>query len=369
MQTIGILTYQDALNYGAAFQCKALYQYVKDSEQNCRVEVIRYINEQINNKTSFKAIITSKKLTFRRKIAMIVNSFFSITQRKKFQKFYADVSFSKEYIPNNICDVTRECDFYIIGSDQLWNFELNGGDINYLLPFADKNRVITYSTSIGKENIPDDYKEIFIENVSNMSFVSVREDKARQYINRLIPEKEIALTMDPVFLMDRNWWLELSGNNTEREGVGLYFFHKKFLSDAHRIIDESGLSDRKIHKICGGLSIKDFLNSSVKTGLLYGPNEVLLAINNCILMFTDSFHCVAICIILHIDFYVFLTGDAGRDSRITQLLEITGLTDRIASSEKYSIEEIEWEEVDKKIREMQSYSRNYLETALNSVLC
>ena len=80
----------------------------------------------------------------------------------------------------------------------------------------------------------------------------------------------------------------------------------------------------------------------------------------------DSFHCVALSIIYHVDFYVFLTGDLGRDSRIMQLLDIAGLPYRVVQDKFDYTTKIDWKQVDERIGRMRLSSQNYLIEALRS---
>lgn len=186
------------------------------------------------------------------------------------------------------------------------------------------------------------------------------------YINKLLLKKEIGLVLDPVFLLERDYWLKYISYGKKKKGVSCYLFHKEFLQETYEIMRKLNIDHASIWKICGGITVKDILNPRVKTGLLYGPIDALNAIYGSEVIFTDSFHCVALSIIYHVDFYVFLTGDLGRDSRITQLLDIAGLPCRVVQDKFDYTTKIDWKQVDERIDRMRLSSQNYLIEALRS---
>ena len=366
MKTIGILTYQDALNFGAAFQCKALYQFVANNDNRFDVLVLDYANKAIFQKTDSKPVLSNRSIDVKNKIKMLINAALSNIVKRRFAAFYKDVFFSEKILSNEFHKAEQICDYFIIGSDQLWNFELNGGDVNYLLPEINKDKVITYATSIGQEMVPQKYIDIFVNNIRDIKYISVREQTAKLYINRLLLEKEIGLVLDPVFLLERDYWLKYISYGKKKKGVSCYLFHKEFLQETYEIMRKLNIDHASIRKICGGITVKDILNPRVKTGLLYGPTDALNAIYGSEVIFTDSFHCVALSIIYHVDFYVFLTGDLGRDSRIMQLLDIAGLPYRVVQDKFDYTTKIDWKQVDERIGRMRLSSQNYLIEALRS---
>ena len=72
----------------------------------------------------------------------------------------------------------------VVGSDQVWNLELTGGDLNYFLPFVEPECRISYAASVGHvgDNID---KKIFEEKLSLFDSISVREKELADMINSL----------------------------------------------------------------------------------------------------------------------------------------------------------------------------------------
>ena len=88
MKTIGILTYQDALNFGAAFQCKALYQFVANNDNRFDVLVLDYANKAIFQKTDSKSVLSNRSIDVKNKIKMLINAALSNIVKRRFAAFY-----------------------------------------------------------------------------------------------------------------------------------------------------------------------------------------------------------------------------------------------------------------------------------------
>lgn len=119
-------------------------------------------------------------------------------------------------IYNDLCDMkdlNLKCDTFIVGSDQLWNYRLFGHSLEfYALAFADDSkRKISYATSFGNAyyegNEISKKKLGFLLN--RFDAVSVREKDGVD-----ICENEFNVVakhvLDPVFLCDKNEYIELA---------------------------------------------------------------------------------------------------------------------------------------------------------------
>ena len=62
---------------------------------------------------------------------------------EKYRKQYLNLS--KTYLENNVIESNNMYDYFVFGSDQIWNYNLSGKDINYLGAFvSDKKKVWTH---------------------------------------------------------------------------------------------------------------------------------------------------------------------------------------------------------------------------------
>ena len=75
---------------------------------------------------------------------------------------------------NDLHNVVDEYDYFIVGSDQVWNPYF--GDLkNNFLSFAPFDKRIAYAASIAAPNIPEDKSEIFKNGLTGMKWISMRE--------------------------------------------------------------------------------------------------------------------------------------------------------------------------------------------------
>ena len=113
-------------------------------------------------------------------------------------------TFSDKYIPirYDFCikkNLNKEYDYFIIGSDQVWNPNLWGFSTNnsdFFLDFADKNKRIAYAASFGIKEIPKDKERFFKTSLENMQMISVREKEGKKIVKDLI-NKDVSVVLDP----------------------------------------------------------------------------------------------------------------------------------------------------------------------------
>ena len=122
---IGIITFQNAENYGAVLQCKALYTYLNASDNE--VEIIDY---------RCSAVESAYRIfpKFRKNIFILVRQYISairnynrLIQRKiKFQQFLDDFNKTAPMEIDEVCKTNFDYDIIISGSDQVWNTNITG---------------------------------------------------------------------------------------------------------------------------------------------------------------------------------------------------------------------------------------------------
>ncbi|MBQ9488151.1 MAG: polysaccharide pyruvyl transferase family protein [Selenomonadaceae bacterium] len=79
-----------------------------------------------------------------------------ISKIKEFSERYINTRFNLPYIE----EIADEYDFFVVGSDQVWNPDFWLYPLLFL-PFIPREKKIAYAASIGIAEIPDDVKEYF----------------------------------------------------------------------------------------------------------------------------------------------------------------------------------------------------------------
>lgn len=204
---IGILTYNRAVNYGAALQMISLYftlLNLKSSET--QIEIIDYKSDFIEHhykSFSFIDIFDIHKL----KRIFSWNSY-SFLNQKVFQDYFIklNLTFSKEVYSNNFKKSVKNYDIIIVGSDQLWNMASNNFDKNYFLPLKSSSlKKFSYSVSLGSQDFIKSLP-FFIKFLPDFKSISIREYSSVNKINSLSLGFKAHHHIDPTLLTDKSAW-------------------------------------------------------------------------------------------------------------------------------------------------------------------
>ena len=154
MKNIGIITYHKAYNYGSILQSFALNKYLR--ENGFHVETIDFqtqkqkqIYEIFENNISVLSVLRNIQSLFElRKLE---------TKKNRFDMFLLNnIPLSKSifYTTEELAKKNFNYDYYISGSDQIWNPNCTDFDEAYLLSFIkDKTKCISYAPSIGVNSL------------------------------------------------------------------------------------------------------------------------------------------------------------------------------------------------------------------------
>lgn len=315
MKKIGILTFHNAINYGAVLQVYSLQKTIKD--MGCYSSVIDYRCPKI--KEADKYIKTDSLKSFIKSIYEIYTLY---EKKKKFNDFLQEnVEISREYKKEELCKVETIFDLFIVGSDQVWNPYITDYDDTYLLSFVNDNKKRnSYAASFGLSQLPSNWCDESMKELSRFNVLSTRESTGKEIITKKI-KKEVSVDLDPVFLRTANEWRNLVKNKKEKY-IFVYMPWEETLTFAKKLSDETGLPIIQ----CGWKSI---LNPRKNVGEIessLGPDEFLSLLHNSEYVVTGSFHATAFSIIFHKKFYVEIPSKVG--SRIQNLLEMFSLQDR-----------------------------------------
>lgn len=369
---IGLITFHNALNYGAALQTYATQKFLTDMGQECII--IDYVNESREKAYNMKAQIYKqiKQGNYKSALRMTAGSIFMNMRRRNFEKFhtkYYKTTKKKYRTLDEIKSINNDFDYFLVGSDQIWNPKNNGSDMTYLLEFVyDDNKKISYASSFGASKIPDNLIDCYRDNLSKIKHLSTRELLGLEIIKKLTG-RDANLVLDPVFLLSKKEWIDLAKKEIPEKDPFIFVYtnrNKQF----ENMVNSSGLdiSGHSIHKINRFLKPSDFLDPKIRVDYYITPEKFVSNILNADLVATASFHCVAFSILLHKKFIVFLTGDEGKDARIINLLKITGLTDRIYKDTMNSADintEIDYSNVDEKLFDYIQDSKTFLREVFN----
>lgn len=323
MTKIGTITFHHACNNGAVLQAYALVEYL-NSIPDVEAEIIDYRCPDIH--AAYQPEFCFHNCGRLKGLAKYLLRYRSITDRnQQFEDYLtARLKLSPErYDRAGIPAAAARYDYIISGSDQIWNDQLTGGDMTYLLDFvADDSKKIAYAASLGIEHVGTGRSRQYRELLGRYRALSVREHGAAAEIGR-ITGRAAAVHIDPVFLLEEKAWRAMA----VRPAAGRYILY--YMVGMGRIVDESVRFARELSKRTGLQLL--FLNSEyipylypeirhIKTIV---PDEYLGWILHADYVVTNSFHATCFSILFEKNCYSE-TGLHG-GGRIANLLGVCGL--------------------------------------------
>ncbi|WP_443732778.1 polysaccharide pyruvyl transferase family protein [Xylanibacter rarus] len=330
MKKVGIITFHASHNYGSMLQAYALQQVIFSMGYDC--EIINFRN--IAQKEMYKPIFMKGTL-YGKCVRFIIQSTYVWGILKKyrlFEKFLKEelILSSKEY--NTLKDLENEnfdYDYYISGSDQIWNVLACDFSCAYFLPFVKFGKRIAYAPSIGPHLNIEKYGNIdkIYELLNKYDAVSVREIKGSQYIENII-NKQVPTVLDPTLLLDSNRYDNLIDKKPLINGEYVFIYSPWSNENVYEMAYTLGQKYQMKVVISQGMTTKDEMlkwNRKFKIYAAVGPKEFLNLCKNASIICCDSFHAVVFSILFKKCFFVF---EGMSDDRISNLLRITHLQNR-----------------------------------------
>lgn len=277
-----------------------------------------------------------------------------------------------------IDETNKVCKMFLVGSDQLWRYYFLKGSAYYsLLGWSAPDRYCaSYATSFGVDTFEcgDEEKKFVGTLLKRLKRKSTREKSGTQIVKEL-SGTEAEWVIDPVFLLDKEDYLQITNNDRNDHSIGFYildFSDNKcnFLLKQIKKANGScvGYADAMVEK-----NVKSCL--SVYISDTRTVESWLNMVENSEFVITDSFHGMCFAIILHKPFIVIADDNIQRGySRIFELLNRIGLERHIISEELLDcirIEEyrnINYVDVDRYLKCFIQESKDWLIETINEGL-
>ena len=367
---LGLLSFHNAANYGAALQAFALQKVLLDRGFDC--EYINYQNDhrRVSYSMTHHLLSSLKKGDMKSALKFALGSPFMMLRKTRFKAFYGKnlKQTSRIFTSSQEARVlNHNYAKFIIGSDQVWNWKNNGGDEAFLLSFVeDDAKKISYSSSFGIAEISEEQKSIYRNYLSKITHLSVREKYGIKLVKNLTG-REAALVLDPVFLLSKEQWEQVADSKKKKEAYIFSYTNKPNQLESFLSVTGYDVQNSCSYKLSRNITITDFLHSKVRVKYSMSPSAFLSVIRDANLIVSASFHCVALSIIMNKPFVAILTGDKGKDERLLSILSLLGLEERIFSDQmtKEQVNEpIDYGSVNKKIEALKASSMKYLLNAI-----
>lgn len=315
---IGLITIFDSNNYGNKLQNFAAVKIIESFGLN-----------------PYTLIIHKQNNIIKTKIKMLINMLTGYRLSKNqysWQRFIRFRQFDKKYLNQSQLLVKGKLesdnfDYFIIGSDQVWNptwYKYDPIRKNaFLLTFARPEQKICMAPSFGISELPEEWKVYFKECLNTFPMLSVREEDGAKIIKELTG-RDAQVVIDPTLMLDSSEWRKIE--KKPKLNIEKPYIVKCFLGNQTQNNYIKTIADKN------GLEIIDVLDKSNSIYAHCGPQEFLYLIDHAELVCTDSFHATVFSILFKkpfLEFYRHIDGEAAMNSRIDTLLKKLCLEDRL----------------------------------------
>lgn len=325
MKKVGIFTFHRALNYGAVLQAYALQQTLL--KLPVEAEIIDYWCPWIEKQ--YRSLLGTG--TKKDRVKHLLKVAQSRIIGRKFSGFSERrLVLSKRYFRSrkDLTKIESMYDFFVVGSDQVWNSFLTDSDETYLLNFvSDNQKKVSYAASFGLSKLPEPWKSRCQVLLKSFSALSVRERQGADIIHDLTG-REARVHIDPVMLLSAEEWKRIAAPIPDENYILVYLMGRsrtiiQFIKD---LAKQTG---------CGVILFGSGLRRPVRAKYIRTgcPEEFLGYLAKARYVVTNSFHGTAFSILFHKDFFVEMLPEPSKaNSRLEQILTLFGLSGRLIRS-------------------------------------
>lgn len=378
MKRIGILTITDYLNYGNRLQNYATQEILKARG----FEVISIANKTIPPRIEGLELLTLriKNALGQSPVTLIAKAFEKLLERRNRARYQTGQrakeksfrEFSGRYLVETAYTITpadypadlgERFDYFVVGSDQIWNPNIRYGSAIDFLTFAPVEKRIALAPSFGVSSIQERFFADYRNWISAMKYVSVREEAGAKIIKNLT-DRDVPVLIDPTLMLTKNDWLQIAepGRNKPNKPYLLTYFIGSISGKRKKILQKIA-SDNKLELVM--MASLDDLNHYDAN-----PGEFVDFINSAALVCTDSFHAIIFSMQMEKPFVVFDREgkSAPMSSRIETLLGKFKFQDRRYTQLKSSNKmfEIDFSHVTEILKAERNKVSDFLDNALIS---
>lgn len=363
MKKVGIITIHKINNYGAVEQAFALNQYLRKLGYDVKTIDFRTYRVAESRKIFFPL---HSLMDIPRNAQSLLYCYKLKKRNKRFDRFlddYVPMTERAYYTNEELKNDDLDFDYYICGSDQIWNTHCENYNLAFILEFAkNKGKRIAYAASMGKSDINKNMIGAFHEELSDYKAISVRESDAVNLIAE-VSGKKAQHVVDPVFLLEESEWRKIARERIIKKPY-IFFYSVHGDLPGMRAYVRNLSKETGLPVVVVNMNLREMKYRNIKS-YDAGPQEFLSLIANAEYVCTNSFHACAFSIIFKKKFLVFANMP---DSRIYSIMNNFGLETRIADGNSIVSdmrEEIDYDLVYKKLNPMVEKSKNFLKDSLD----
>lgn len=363
MKKIGIVSYNiycNFTNYGSALQSWALYTSIK--KMGYPVKLVDYCPDILKDKDPLNPYKNIWDKTEEAKQMCELSMPSILINYKKFTAFYYKrFNVTSKYDSSNFNSIINEVDSFVCGSDTIFSPDEFGLDDGYLANYeCMKNNSISYAASFGDPHFSPEELLDLDRKLMNFKSLGIREKLMIDYIKSKVdvPVKKV---IDPTLLLESKDYSTITFKKRLIKEDYLLYYSRRF----NPILEEyvESIAKRKKLKI---VEISLRATNSKKGHIMYyqaGVEEFLSLVKYANFVVTNSFHGAIFSVHFRKDFVVF--SRALCDTKIIELLDMLGLSDRLLITGDERIKPINYKSVFERISAARAESLEFLKESLN----
>lgn len=322
MKKVAVITFHRAHNFGSVLQAYALKECVKRIEDERQEQVDYQIIDLFTEDQEQLYAVFKKNNCVKNIVKNILTIPHSKDLKEKHNKFNAFVeknfnltSRYKNY--KELYNNPPKADYYISGSDQIWNVRALDFSPSYYLDFVKNGKRISYSASFGPLDIDWSQYNVdkVVDSLKKYECISVRENGSAENVQKLIGQ-DVEIHVDPTMLLKKEQWRKVQSNANYNFGKYILLYCLEPSKEQLKLADAIS---KKLHLPIVVLKYNnknDMFNRYVKK-YDSGPEDFLAYIDHAALVLSSSFHGTVFSMIYHKPFYVF---GGMSDNRISTML-------------------------------------------------
>lgn len=367
---IALITIHFSTNYGAVLQAYATQTVLSKFGD---VTIIDYDNKFLARQMRLLRFDSSIH-----GLLKLVHDLLRVPSRyrllKKFKYFFKHKFFLSRKL-NSISLFNGEAgvfDFYICGSDQIWNPDVveESGSIDkvYFLGFAPEgSKKISYASSAGHHKFVGDEKDIVFNLLSGFTAVSMREADGVAMVSDILVAKDVSHVLDPTLLLDEEEWCRLMNIDCtppKDKYILVYTVPRSSLmcKAINFFKNKLGLKVIGIDPMLRPIAPFDIHLRDV------GPDEFVGLFARAEFIVTDSFH--GACFSVNFCKPFVLVSPGARSNRMASLFNLLGLNHRMVTAEsefsKISASNFDIKESANRLSVYRKISVDFLKNSLRS---
>lgn len=216
MKKVGIVTIFDVPNFGSVLQAHATAKVFE--QLKCQPYFINYnrYNNWLISKGGIRQQPYLKRILQKLGLKKLHRKMNNLSA---FKKEHFTMTRNYQDLDELKCENWNDFDFFVVGSDQVWNPRFCYGDSFYMLSFVPTKKLkFSIASSFAVDKLPEQYVGKYRKYLSDFDSFSVREKNGIRIIKQQLGiGKEVKLLLDPTLLISREQWMSLASDKQVNE--------------------------------------------------------------------------------------------------------------------------------------------------------